>query len=117
MASEPVFSAAPPIQVMSHVPAIPNGSTTQAKAEERSGKLTAEQLAAIEDEELLDKMVLHTQVIVLDEFGLNAPLSSKYTSFRVCIWTLNLASYVRVYLEKSQLDVECLHNAVLDLHA
>ncbi|CAK6966495.1 smoothelin isoform X2 [Scomber scombrus] len=57
VACEPVFSAGPSVQVACHVPAIPNGSTTQAKPEEHSGKLTAEQLAAIEDEELLDKML------------------------------------------------------------
>ncbi|XP_041792736.1 smoothelin isoform X2 [Chelmon rostratus] len=57
MASEPVFSVGPSVQVPCHIPAIPNGSGTQAKADERSGKLTAEQLAAIEDEELLDKML------------------------------------------------------------
>uniref|UniRef100_A0A8C9Y1F6 Smoothelin-like n=1 Tax=Sander lucioperca TaxID=283035 RepID=A0A8C9Y1F6_SANLU len=57
VASEPVFSAGPSAQVACHVPAIPNGSSTQAKPDERSGKLTEEQLAAIEDEELLDKML------------------------------------------------------------
>ncbi|XP_029295935.1 smoothelin isoform X2 [Cottoperca gobio] len=57
MASEPVFSAGPSAQMVSHVPVIPNGSSTQGKPDERSGKLTAEQLAAIEDEELLDKML------------------------------------------------------------
>lgn len=57
VASEPVFSVAPSVQAPCHVPAIPNGSSTQAKPDERSGKLTAEQLAAIEDEELLDKML------------------------------------------------------------
>ncbi|XP_034452776.1 smoothelin isoform X3 [Hippoglossus hippoglossus] len=57
MASEPVFSSGPSVQVPCEVPAIPNGSSTQAKPVERSGKLTAEQLAAIEDEELLDKML------------------------------------------------------------
>ena len=85
VACEPVFSAGPSVQVACHAPAIPNGSTTQAKPEEPSGKLTAEQLAAIEDEELLDKMVLHTQVMILDEFDFKAPLSSKYISFRVCV--------------------------------
>lgn len=70
VASEPVFSIAPSVQVPCHVPAIPNGSSTQTKADECSGKLTAEQLAAIEDEELLDKMVLHTQ-------DLKAPLWNK----------------------------------------
>ncbi|XP_022613465.1 smoothelin isoform X2 [Seriola dumerili] len=57
MASEPVFSAGPSVQVACQVPAIPNGSSIEAKPGERSGKLTAEQLAAIEDEELLDKML------------------------------------------------------------
>nr|XP_046243426.1 smoothelin isoform X3 [Scatophagus argus] len=57
VASEPVFSVASPVQVPCHIPAIPNGSSTQAKPEERTGKLTVEQLAAIEDEELLDKML------------------------------------------------------------
>ncbi|XP_060927277.1 smoothelin [Limanda limanda] len=57
MASEPVFSSGPSVQVPCQVPAIPNGSSTQAKPAERSGKLTDEQLAAIEDEELLDKML------------------------------------------------------------
>ncbi|XP_037633629.1 smoothelin isoform X2 [Sebastes umbrosus] len=57
VASEPVFSVGPSAQVACHVPAIPNGSSTQAEPDERSGKLTAEQLAAIEDEELLDKML------------------------------------------------------------
>ncbi|KAM8865148.1 smoothelin isoform 3-T3 [Synchiropus picturatus] len=53
----PEFSSGPPIQVQCQVPTIPNGSTTLNKAENMSGTLTAEQLAAIEDEELLDKML------------------------------------------------------------
>ncbi|XP_074525374.1 LOW QUALITY PROTEIN: smoothelin [Halichoeres trimaculatus] len=58
MTSMPVFSAGPSVTVACNAPAIPNGSTSiQAKPEERSGKLTAEQLAAVEDEELLDKML------------------------------------------------------------
>nr|XP_033474989.1 smoothelin isoform X3 [Epinephelus lanceolatus] len=57
VASEPVYSAGPSAQVVCNVPAIPNGSSTQTKTDERSGNLTAEQLAAIEDEELLDKML------------------------------------------------------------
>lgn len=57
VASEPLFSAGSSVQVACHVPAIPNGSSTQAKPVDCSGKLTAEQLAAIEDEELLDKML------------------------------------------------------------
>ncbi|TKS78664.1 Smoothelin [Collichthys lucidus] len=51
VASQPVFSVGPSAQVPCHVPAIPNGSGSQA------GKLTEEQLAAIEDEELLDRML------------------------------------------------------------
>lgn len=69
VASEPVFSAAPSVQVSQHVPAIPNGSGTQKKPDEHPGKMTMEQLAAIEDEELLDKMVLCTQ-------DLKAPLQN-----------------------------------------
>ncbi|KAI4821403.1 hypothetical protein KUCAC02_029337 [Chaenocephalus aceratus] len=57
VASEPVSAAASSAKVGSHVPTIPNGSSTQSKPQERSGKLTADQLAAIEDEELLDKML------------------------------------------------------------
>ncbi|XP_060894941.1 smoothelin isoform X5 [Labrus mixtus] len=58
VASVPVFSAGPSVTVACHAPAIPNGSSSvQSKPEERSGKLTAEQLAAVEDEELLDKML------------------------------------------------------------
>ncbi|XP_063346778.1 smoothelin isoform X2 [Pelmatolapia mariae] len=55
VASEPVFSAVSSVQ--RHVPVIPNGSGAQTKPAECSGKLTAEKLAAIEDEELLDKML------------------------------------------------------------
>ncbi|XP_045081621.1 smoothelin-like isoform X2 [Coregonus clupeaformis] len=60
MASEPVFEVEPSVQVACfQSPAtVPNGSSAaRAKVEERSGKLTAEQLAAIDDEELLDKML------------------------------------------------------------
>ncbi|XP_068616900.1 smoothelin [Brachionichthys hirsutus] len=57
VASEPVFSVGPSIQAPRHIPAIPNGSSAQPKANESSGKLAAEQLDAIEDEELLDKML------------------------------------------------------------
>ncbi|XP_035641628.1 smoothelin-like isoform X2 [Oncorhynchus keta] len=60
MASEPVFAVEPSVQVACcQAPAtVPNGSSAaRAKVEERSGKLTAEQLAAINDEELLDKML------------------------------------------------------------
>ncbi|XP_061585172.1 smoothelin isoform X2 [Cololabis saira] len=57
VANEPVFSAGSSVQVACHVPATPNDSNTQAKSVECSGKLTAEKLTAIEDEELLDKML------------------------------------------------------------
>ncbi|KAM9744345.1 smoothelin isoform 2-T3 [Menidia menidia] len=57
VASEPIFSAGSAVQVVHHIPDIPNGSSTQTKTVEFSGKLTAEKLAAIEDEELLDKML------------------------------------------------------------
>ncbi|XP_041642874.1 smoothelin isoform X2 [Cheilinus undulatus] len=58
VASVPVFSAGPSVTVSCHTPAMPNGSSSiEAKPDEHSGKLTAEQLAAIEDEELLDKML------------------------------------------------------------
>ncbi|KAK2837234.1 hypothetical protein Q5P01_014446 [Channa striata] len=56
-ASEPMFSAGPSVQVARQVPVIPNGSSAQTKPDESSRKLTAEQLAAIDDEELLDKML------------------------------------------------------------
>uniref|UniRef100_A0A8C6S7N5 Calponin-homology (CH) domain-containing protein n=1 Tax=Neogobius melanostomus TaxID=47308 RepID=A0A8C6S7N5_9GOBI len=47
----------PSVQVACPAPDLPNGSSTQPKPEERPEKLTPEQLAAIEDEELLDKML------------------------------------------------------------
>lgn len=95
VASEPLFSAGPSVQ--RHVPAIPNGSGAQAKPAECSGKLTAEKLAAIDDEELLDKMVFHAKVIILDDLKLLFKWSS--VMGRVCVLTLNLASWVKVYLE------------------
>ncbi|XP_056274134.1 smoothelin isoform X3 [Pseudoliparis swirei] len=52
VASKSLFSVGPSAQVACRIPA-----AAQAKPDERSGKLTAEQLAAIEDEELLDKML------------------------------------------------------------
>ncbi|XP_055080034.1 smoothelin isoform X2 [Periophthalmus magnuspinnatus] len=67
MASEPVFSASSSVQVGCPASDIPNGSSalppatptamSTAKPEERPGKVTPETLAAIEDEELLDKML------------------------------------------------------------
>ncbi|XP_055017439.1 smoothelin [Boleophthalmus pectinirostris] len=65
VASEPVFSAPPSVQVGRPAADLPNGSsapppvtaTPAAKAEERPAKVTPETLAAIEDEELLDKML------------------------------------------------------------
>lgn len=67
VASEPVFSAVSSVQ--RHVPLIPNGSGAQTKPAEFSGKLTAEKLAAIEDEELLDKMVRHAGAIILNDLS------------------------------------------------
>ncbi|MED6266341.1 hypothetical protein CHARACLAT_001156 [Characodon lateralis] len=57
VASEPMCSAGPSMLVERQVPVIPNGLSTQTKPVESSGKLTAEKLAAIEDEDLLDKML------------------------------------------------------------
>ncbi|KAM4578383.1 smoothelin isoform 4-T5 [Fundulus diaphanus] len=57
VAAEPVFSAGPSVVGTRQVPTIPNGFSTQTKPVESSGKLTAEKLAAIDDEELLDKML------------------------------------------------------------
>lgn len=62
VASEPVRSAGQSVQVAHQVSAIPNSSSTQTKPAECSGKLTAEKLASIEDEELLDKMVLYVSI-------------------------------------------------------
>ncbi|XP_061762643.1 smoothelin isoform X4 [Nerophis ophidion] len=56
-ASESVYSSGPSVQVACQIPTIPNGSTVQTTAEECPGKLTADELTAIEDEELLDKML------------------------------------------------------------
>ncbi|TNN62594.1 Smoothelin [Liparis tanakae] len=56
VASKSLFSVGPS-QVACRIPAAANGSAAPAKPDERSGKLTAEQLEAIEDEELLDKML------------------------------------------------------------
>ncbi|KAM9464312.1 uncharacterized protein ACWYII_009543 isoform 3-T3 [Salvelinus alpinus] len=61
MASEPVLAVEPSVQVACCQPpaAVPNGFSAppRDKFEECSRKLTAEQLAAIDDEELLDKML------------------------------------------------------------
>uniref|UniRef100_A0A4W5NJC3 Smoothelin b n=1 Tax=Hucho hucho TaxID=62062 RepID=A0A4W5NJC3_9TELE len=60
MASEPVLAVEPSVQVACCQPpaAVPNGSSApRDKFEECSRKLTAEQLGAIDDEELLDKML------------------------------------------------------------
>lgn len=57
VASEPVFSVAPCVQVPAAV--VPNGSSSAGATQAKGGKVTAEQLAAVEDEDLLDKMVLH----------------------------------------------------------
>lgn len=57
VASEPVFSVAPCIQVPATI--VPNGSSSGGATQAKGGKVTAEQLATVEDEELLDKMVLY----------------------------------------------------------
>ncbi|KAI1900960.1 hypothetical protein AGOR_G00055210 [Albula goreensis] len=59
METEPVMAVEPSALTSSKAPAVPNGSSeARARAEEcAAGKLTAEQLAAIEDEEVLDKML------------------------------------------------------------
>eukprot|EP00063_Salmo_salar_P041927 XP_014016762.1 PREDICTED: smoothelin-like isoform X8 [Salmo salar] len=61
MASEPVLAVEPSVQVACCQPsaAVPNGSSAppRDKFEECSRKLNAEQLATIDDEELLDKML------------------------------------------------------------
>lgn len=57
VASEPVFSVAPCVQVP--VAMVPNGSSSAGAMQAKGGKVTVEQLAAVENEELLDKMVLH----------------------------------------------------------
>ncbi|XP_075882070.1 smoothelin isoform X2 [Nelusetta ayraudi] len=55
VASEPVFSVAPCVQVPAAV--VPNGSSSAGATQAKGGKVTAEQLAAVEDEDLLDKML------------------------------------------------------------
>lgn len=58
VAMEPVFVATPSVRAAAESSSLPNGSSeVQPRLKERSGKVTAEQLAAIEDEEVLDKMV------------------------------------------------------------
>ncbi|XP_029534021.1 smoothelin-like isoform X4 [Oncorhynchus nerka] len=61
MASEPMLAVEPSVRVACCQPpaAVPNGSYAppRDKFEECSRKMTAEQLAAIDDEELLDKML------------------------------------------------------------
>uniref|UniRef100_A0A1A8EP50 Smoothelin b n=1 Tax=Nothobranchius korthausae TaxID=1143690 RepID=A0A1A8EP50_9TELE len=57
VASEPVFAAGPSVRLAQQSSTVPNGSSAQSKPVESSGKLTAEKLAAIQDEELLDKML------------------------------------------------------------
>ncbi|XP_048836561.1 smoothelin isoform X2 [Brienomyrus brachyistius] len=58
VAMEPVFVAAPSVRAATETSSVPNGSSeVQPRLKERSGKVTAEHLAAIEDEELLDKML------------------------------------------------------------
>lgn len=56
-APQPVFSTGPSVQVACQVSAPLNGPASPTRPDEGPPKMTAEQLAAIEDEELLDKMV------------------------------------------------------------
>lgn len=64
METEPVFSIEPALQTASEASLVQNGSSvSQLKRDTHgitgsSGTLTSEQLEAIEDEEILDKMVL-----------------------------------------------------------
>ncbi|XP_037387515.1 smoothelin isoform X3 [Pygocentrus nattereri] len=62
METEPGFTTEPSVQTASEAPVVPNGSSVaQVKNEvlssANSSKLTSEQLEAIEDEEILDKML------------------------------------------------------------
>lgn len=75
VASEPVFSAKPSLQVTRHNPPTPSDPCSQVKPVESSGKLTEEQLAAIEDEDVLDKMVFSVLLIILFSFNLTESLN------------------------------------------
>lgn len=55
VASEPVFSVAPCIQVPTTI--VSNSTSSVGATQAMGEKVTAEQLAAVEDEEMLDKMV------------------------------------------------------------
>ncbi|XP_066512890.1 smoothelin-like isoform X1 [Hoplias malabaricus] len=62
METEPVFTTEPSVQTASEAPVVPNGSSlAQVKSNvycsTSSAKLTSEQLEAIEDEEILDRML------------------------------------------------------------
>lgn len=61
METEPISLVGESVSEMAHeVPVLPNGSSmTSIKTEVQSEKLTTEKLQDIEDEEILDKMVLH----------------------------------------------------------
>ncbi|XP_023651830.1 uncharacterized protein smtnb isoform X3 [Paramormyrops kingsleyae] len=62
VAMEPVFVAAPSVRAATETSSVPNGSSeVQPRLKERSGKVTTEELAAIEDEEVLDKMLDQTK--------------------------------------------------------
>ncbi|KAI4889400.1 hypothetical protein NFI96_034093 [Prochilodus magdalenae] len=62
METEPVFTIEPSVQMACEAPVVPNGSSAATVKNEVFGsissvKLTSEQLEAIEDEEILDKML------------------------------------------------------------
>lgn len=79
VASEPVFSAPPCIQVPAAI--VPNGSSSGGAALAKGGKVTAEQLAAVEDEELLDKMVLqHAERLAPSLFSCSSSSSRSSSS-------------------------------------
>lgn len=61
METEPAFSIEPALQTASEVPVVQNGSSVSQQQKDTDsvmGTLTSEQLEAIEDEAILDKMVL-----------------------------------------------------------
>lgn len=68
METEPISLVGESVSEMAHeVPVLPNGSSmTSIKSEVQSEKLTTEKLQDIEDEEILDKMVLHFPTDILN---------------------------------------------------
>lgn len=71
METEPVCAIEPALQTANEAPLVQNSSSvSQLKTDAHSGTLTSEQLEAIEEEEILDKMVLwpinHCEVAVYE---------------------------------------------------